>query len=229
MANEKGKELTNRPVRGKIPKIIKYGLEDETIDLLKKGYTCKNIADILNTEYAEKIPDDDLINYLNVYRYVEKIPEIKKELIKKDRRRIIKLVNENIDTIHETNVLYHRTKKVLDILEEQADSDDGIPNPHHYKAVVSELREFLKMNIELQKEIKDYEAVKMFMDIVLNTVQKHAPEALPKILDAIKSTKVSWVARQYENTHNVNNEEDKDVYEYGEGSEGSEDDDFIDV
>jgi superfamily II DNA helicase RecQ len=177
----------------KIPyrsKIVKYGLEEKVVKMRQNGMSYEDITDAINKSGA--LPDGEEISIYSVQRFFKHVPEINKALVKQDKRRLLKVVNNHIDIIQETQQLYNKTKSILAQMEEQAQEDeDGGINPYHYKAILSEMRESLKLMMELQKEIADAETVKQFMQIVIDTVQEVAPSALPVLLERLKIKKGS--------------------------------------
>jgi MinD-like ATPase involved in chromosome partitioning or flagellar assembly len=134
------------------------------------------------------MPVDQIMTVPNLSRFMNHtMPEIKREIVKKDKRRMLKVANMQIDVIGEINSLYEGAKEKL--------KEDL--NAKEYKAISSEMRELLKQILELQKEVLSYENVKKFMDIVLNTVREECPEALPTILERLRvHQNTGWFGEQ---------------------------------
>ena len=166
-------------------KIEKYGLEDMVIRLRNEnGMTYEEIATALNN--SGKVPMDDEINLWVVERYLKKIPQIQKNLMQQDKRRLLKVMNNQVDIIGETTSLYNRTKGLLLNMEQEATDKDLLVSSKAYKAMCSEMRALLKQMTDIQKEVNDFDNVKKFMEIVLETVQECAPESMPMILDKLR-------------------------------------------
>lgn len=168
-------------------KIVKYKLENDVVALRQSGLSYQQIADELNL--GGKVPDDDKIDKYVVMRFLEKIPEIQKQLVKEDRQRLMQVVSTNIDIIDEVTGLYGKTKKLLELMEEDAFEKGRILNPYQYKALVSEMREMLKQMTDIQREINDYDNIKRFMQIVLETLKDEAPDAIPIIVKKLRYVK----------------------------------------
>jgi len=60
------------------------------------------------------------------------------------------------------------------------------------------MREMLKMMIEIQKELNDYENTKKFMEIVMETVAEECPQSIPIIIDRLKmSRETKWIGQTF--------------------------------
>lgn len=174
-------------------KIVRYKLEKETIALRRAGKSYQEIADVLNA--TGKVPEFDKIDKFVVSRFLEKIPKVAKEIVKNNEERMIEAVYINFDIIQETNALYQRSKTLLDELDNKARNEGKIVNPYQFKAVVSEMREMLKQMTEIQKEINDYNNVRRFMEIVLETLYDEVPDKIPAIIERLKLNQgTTWFA-----------------------------------
>lgn len=174
-------------------KIVKYKLEEDCVNLRMAGMSFQQIADELNMD--ERVPKDDPIDKYVVMRFLEKIPDIQKQIVMEDKRRLVQVVNNNLDIIHEVTSLFHKTKNLLEQMEEDAFNKGRHMNPYQYKAVVSEMREMLKQMTEIQKEINDYNNVRRFMEIVLTTLKEEAPDKIPIIAERLRAVRnTSWFA-----------------------------------
>lgn len=192
MSDEKEKEISIVSPT-KQSKIVKYKLEEDVVNLRQSGLSYQQIADELNA--SGKVPPDDPIDKYVVMRFLEKLPEIQKQIVKEDKRRLIQVVNNNLDIIHEVTSLFQKTKNLLEMMEDEAYQRGTHVNPYKFKAVVSEMRELLKQMIEIQKEINDYNNVKMFMNIVLQVLREECPDKIPIIAEKLRIAKgTAWFA-----------------------------------
>lgn len=174
-------------------KIVKYKLEEDVVNLRRAGLSYQQIADELND--SGKVPENDEINKYVIMRFLEKLPEINKEIVKQDKRRLVQVVNNNLDIIHEVNTLFNKTKNLLEMMEEEAHQRGKHIDPYRFKAVSSEMREMLKQMMEIQKEINDYNNIKKFMEIVIQTLREECPDKIPIIAEKLKLAKgTQWFA-----------------------------------
>ena len=89
--------------------------------------------------------------------------------------------------------MYLRSKDLLDDLEDQALDNSRITSPYQYKAVASEMRESLRLMMDIQKELNDYVNIRNFMNIILNVLKEECPEKIPIIAARLKATKgTTW-------------------------------------
>jgi hypothetical protein len=177
------------PKETKISKIVRYQVEEMCYNLKLAGLSYSQIADELNA--SGKVPEHDPVNKYVVARFCEKVPEIAKESIKNNKKRLMKVVNNNLDVIFETNNLFQKTKNLLEEIEQDAEMKEKLIDPYRYKALSSEMRELLKLMIDIHKEINDYKNIKKFIEIIIQTVTEEAPDALPFIVAKLKACRES--------------------------------------
>lgn len=174
-------------------KIVKYKLEEDCVNLRYSGLSYQQIAEELNA--SGKVPPDDPIDKWVVMRFLEKLPEVSRQIVKEDRRRLVQVVNNNMDIIFEVNNMFSKTKQLLEAMEEDAYNRGRFVNPYQYKAVVSEMREMLKLMTEIQKEVNDYNNVRKFMEIVLSVIKEECPDKIPIIIEKLRLAKgTNWFA-----------------------------------
>ena len=174
-------------------KIVKYKLEEDCVNLRRAGLSYQEIADELNA--SEKVPNDDKIDKFVVARFLEKIPEITKQLVQEDKRRLLEVVNTNFDVFYEINALFSKTKTLLEFMEEDAIEKGKLIDPYRFKAVASEMREMLRQMTDIQKEVNDYNNVRKFMEIILQVLQDEAPDKIPIIAEKLRVVKgTQWFA-----------------------------------
>lgn len=187
-------ENNRAPVRQS--KIVKYKLEDDCVSLRKAGLSYNQIAEELNG--SGKIPGGDSIDKHVLKRFFAKLPEIQQEIVRGDKQRLVEVVNTNMDIVYEVSHMYERTKILLESMEEDAISKGRYVNPYQYKAVISEMREMIKQMTDIQREINDFDNVRMFMSIILDTIKEEAPDTLPLIVDKLNSVKgTQWFSGMF--------------------------------
>ena len=165
-------------------KIVKYKLEEDVVMLRQSGMSYQQIADELNA--GDKVPADDPLDKYVIMRFLEKLPQIQQQLVKEDKRRLVSVVNANMDIVHEITDLYGKTKMLLSMMEEDAMDRGRSMDPYRFKAVASEMRELLKQMTDIQKEINDYDNIRKFMEIVLETLKQEAPELYEEVKELVK-------------------------------------------
>jgi hypothetical protein len=178
-----------------VSRIEKYNLMDIVVRMKRKGESYSAIARHINE--SGLLPEGLTVNVKMLSTFMtNRMPEIKSEIIKSDQRRLLKAANTQLDIMAEVNNLYIRTKNKLFDYEQNINTKIS---PKEYKALCSEMRELLKQVLDLQKEVLNFENIKMFMDIVLNTVKDLAPEALQPILDKLRVHKgTAWMTGKEE-------------------------------
>ena len=174
-------------------KIVKYKIEEDVVMLRQSGMSYQQIADELNS--SEKVPLDDQLDKYVIMRFLEKLPQIQQQLVREDKKRLVSVVSANMDIVHEISDLYGKTKSLLSMMEDDAIERGRILDPYRFKAVASEMRELLKQMTDIQKEINDYDNIRKFMEIVLETLKDEAPESIPVIAQKLRLTKgTNWFA-----------------------------------
>lgn len=168
-------------------KIVRYKLEEDCVNMRKAGFSLQEIADELNR--SGKVPEGDSIDKFVVARFLEKVPEVTRQLVSENKGRLLEVVSTNFDILEEVNMLFLKAKFLLENLEEDAARFNRPVDPYRWKAVVSEMREMLRQMTEIQREINDYNNVRKFMEIVIKVIQEEAPDKLPIIADKLKEIK----------------------------------------
>lgn len=180
---------------GSISRIVKYKLEKDAILLKEAGLTHQQIADELNKNEAvkpeEPITDKVVRAFLKKYR-----EETARDIVKNSDKRMKECVGLQIDIIGEFGELYATAKDIMEKIERDAEAKGRSISPYHYKALVSEMRELLKMMIDIQREINDHDNIKKFMEVIINTIKDEAPDALPVISQRLKELKeTQWFSK----------------------------------
>lgn len=174
--------------RGALSKIERYDLVEQTINLLTitPKLTYKQIAEELNS--LADIPEEDKITPENVMMFVKNHPQVRREVMLANRKRLRELILESaeFDMLRYLKDLAARTAFMLDTMEEMSLNEGQIPDPKDYKALSSELREIMKQIKEIHKEVYDMNVVREFLIEVVKTLKEVAPEALPAFIDKMK-------------------------------------------
>lgn len=174
-----------------ISTVIKYQLEQDAINLREAGLSYQKIADELNA--SGKIPIDDPVNADIVRRFLDNLPNLKREMMKRDTNRMLNVVDNSIDIISEMTTLYGKAKNILDALEQRALDNDRVLDPYRFKALSSEMREMLKQMTDMQKDLHDHNNTRIFMETVMEILQEISPEAIPILVEKLKSNKTSHI------------------------------------
>jgi len=174
-------------------RIERFKLEVDAINLRKAGLSFQAIANELNKNPA--VPEDEQIDKHVVMRFFEKIPEVQRQLVREDKKRLVQVVNQNMDIISEMNELFGKSKMLLNYMEDKAYNEGKMIDPYRFKAVSSEMREMLKQMTDVQKEISDYDNIRKFMEIVMETLKSEAPESIPTIVQKLRMAQgTNWFA-----------------------------------
>jgi hypothetical protein len=174
-------------------KVVKYKVEQDVVNLRKQGLSFEKIAEELNA--SGKIPENDQLDKFVIKRFLDKMPEVTKEIVQGNKHRLIEVVNTSMDIIFEVNSMFQKTKNILESLEEDAVRNGRTVDVYKWKAVVSEMREMLRQMGDIQKEINDYNNVRKFMEVVIETLTEECPDKLPIIAEKLKAAKgTQWFA-----------------------------------
>ena len=179
------KELRKRGARSKIER---YDLVEHAINLLTvtPKMTYKEIAEELNS--LGDVPEEDKITPENVMNFVKNYPQVRREVMLANRKRLRELILESaeFDMLKYLKDLAARTAFMLDTMEEMVLNEGQLPDPKDYKALSSELREIMKQIENIHKEVYDMNVVREFLVEVVKTLKEVAPDALPAFIDKMK-------------------------------------------
>lgn len=171
--------------------IGKHGLVEDAVNLRLAGMTLVEIQSTLNS----KLPADKQITLETVRTFYKRLPELKQTIVKNNKKQLVRAVNNNLDMVSELNDLYGRTKTLLDRLEDRAEDEDYIMNPFRFKAISSEMRELLRLMMEVNKEISDLDNINRFMAIVVEVIKEESPQSIPIIVERLRTAKgTGWLS-----------------------------------
>ncbi|MGG1263836.1 hypothetical protein [Brevibacillus laterosporus] len=174
--------------RGVQSKIEKYGLVEDTLNLLKviPKMTYQQICDEINV--IGEVPSEDSITVDNLTHFVRSVPDVRREVMLANRQHMRKIVFESaeFDMLGHLKDMAARTAFMIDSMEEMSLQEGKLPKPQDYKALSSELRETLKQIEGIHKEIYQMEVVREFLGEVVNTLKEVSPEALSAFIAKMK-------------------------------------------
>ena len=175
--------------KGNNSKIERYGLIEETINLLtvtpKMSY--KQISEELNS--LGDVPEEDSITQSNISHFIKSHGDARREVMMKNRAKMREMFLESaeFDMLKYLKDMAARTSFMIDSMESMALEDGTIPDPKDYKALSSELREIMKQIESIHKEVYDMESVRTFLIEVIKTLKEVSPEALEQFIHKMKN------------------------------------------
>lgn len=209
---------------GRRTKIEKHGLADKVIKLRNNGKTYNDIVITLKEE------DDFEISNMAVKRFLdkheEKVSEMAVEVIREDKRRVMKSVNHSYDIIQTQLDVSNRVLDKLDSVESISDTveevsqtaikimrDMGVKitpeefaynidkaisrNIKDYTMLTREVRENNKFLADLKSKIYDFQLIQDFITIFISEFDKHDPVTTQKVLKEISNNpRMKWIAEE---------------------------------
>ena len=193
-------------------KIEKHGLADKVIELRNNDKTYNEIADIVMKEDKVKLSDMAVKRFLD--KHEEKVDEIAVEVIKEDKRRVMKSVNHSYDIIQSqlemSNQVLEKLNAIQDIdglINKVTESamflmEHGMEissfefaeqianqisdNILDFTRLTKEVRENNKFLAELQTKIYDFSLLQEFVALFIDKFKIEDPELTLKILKDIR-------------------------------------------
>lgn len=193
-------------------KIEKHGLQDKVIELRNNDKTYNEIADIVMKEDKVKLSDMAVKRFLD--KHEEKVDEIAVEVIKEDKRRVMKSVNHSYDIIQSqlemSNQVLEKLNAIQDIdglINKVTESamflmEHGMEissfefaeqianqisdNILDFTRLTKEVRENNKFLAELQTKIYDFSLLQEFVALFIDKFKREDPELTLKILKEIR-------------------------------------------
>ncbi|MEW8956689.1 hypothetical protein [Clostridium sp.] len=205
-------------------KIEKHGLQDKVIKLRNNGKTYNDIVITLKEEDNFKISEMAVKRFLD--KHEEKVDDMAVEVIKEDKRRVMKSVNHTYDIIQTQLDVSNRVLNKLDgiesiseIVEEVSQTavrlmrDMGVritpeefayniekgisQNIKDYTMLTREVRENNKFLADLKSKIYDFQLIQEFISIFVDEFDKHDPVTTRKVLMEISNnTRMRWIAEE---------------------------------
>lgn len=193
-------------------KIEKHGLQDKVIMLRNNDKTYNEIADIVMKEDKVKISNMAVKRFLD--KHEEKVSEMAVEVIREDKRRVMKSVNHSYDIIQSqlemSNQVLEKLNAIQDIdglINKVTESamflmEHGMEissfefaeqianqisdNILDFTRLTKEVRENNKFLAELQTKIYDFSLLQEFVALFIDKFKREDPELTLKILKEIR-------------------------------------------
>lgn len=205
-------------------KIEKHGLQDKVVMLRKKGKSYNEIANIVKKEDDVTLSDMAVKRFMD--KYEEQVDEMAIEVIKEDKRRVMKSVNHTYDIIQTQLDVSQRVLDKLDGIESISETvekvsqtaikimmDMGVKispeefaynieksisrNIKDYTMLTREVRENNKFLADLQTKIYDFQLIQDFITIFVSEFDKHDPVTTQKVLKEISNNpRMKWIAEE---------------------------------
>lgn len=203
-------------------KIEKHGLVDKVIELRNNDKTYNDIVSIVMKEDNVKISEMAVKRFLD--KHEEKIDEKAVEIIKEDKRRVMKTVNHTYDIIETQLDISQRVLSKLDGIDDistiiEAASENTVKmmqemgigitpskfaeyvgkkisdNIKDYTMLTREVRENNKFLSDLKSKIYDFQIVQEFINLFIQEFEKYDTETTLKVLEEIAANgRLKWLA-----------------------------------
>lgn len=205
-------------------KIEQHGLVDKVIELRNNDKTYNDIVSIVMEEDNVKISDMAVKRFLD--KHETKIDEKAVEVIKEDKRRVVKSINQTYDIIQTQLDVSQRVLSKLDGIESISEvvesvseaairlmKDMGIRvtleefaynvergvsrNIKDYTMLTKEIRENNKFLSDLKEKIYDFQLIQEFITMFVNEFEKYDPAITEKVLKEISNNpRMRWIAEE---------------------------------
>ncbi|WP_352404520.1 hypothetical protein [Sporanaerobacter acetigenes] len=208
----------------RLTKIEKHELQDKVIKLRNNGKTYNEIASIVKKEDRIKISDMAVKRFLD--KHGELVDEKAVEVIKEDKRRVVKSINQTYDIIQTQLDVSNRVLNKLDGIETISEivervsqtaislmRDMGVRitpeefaynieksisnNIKDYTMLTREVRENNKFLADLKSKIYDFQLIQEFISIFVSEFDKYDPATTQKVLREISNNpRMRWIAEE---------------------------------
>lgn len=205
-------------------KIEKHGLVDKVIDLRNNGKTYNDIVIIVKKEDNITLSDMAVKRFLD--KYEDKVDEKAIEVIKEDKRRVMKTVNHTYDIIESQLDISNRVLNKLDDIDSienilrdvsgvaiQLIKEQGYKvspgefahnieksiskNIKDYTMLTREVRENNKFLADLKSKIYDFQIIQEFISLFIEEFEKYDKETTLKVLNEIATNnRLKWLAEE---------------------------------
>lgn len=205
-------------------KIEQHGLEDKILRLRNNDKTFNEIVDIVKEENNVKLSAMAVKRWID--KHEDKVDEKAVEVIREDKRRVAKSINQTYDIIQTQLDVSQRVLNKLDgiesiseVVEEVSQTavklmrDMGVRitpeefaynieksisrNIKDYTMLTREVRENNKFLSELKEKIYDFQLVQEFINIFIAEFEKHDPAVTGKVLKEISNNpRMRWIAEE---------------------------------
>lgn len=205
-------------------KIEQYGLQDKILKLRNNDKTYNEIVDIVTKEDDVKLSAMAIKRWLD--KHEERVDEKAVEVIKEDKRRVAKSINQTYDIIQTQLDVSQRVLNKLDGMESISEvvkdvSESAITlmkklgvkitpeefaynieknisrNIKDYTMLTREVRENNKFLSELKEKIYDFQLIQEFVNIFISEFEKYDSAVTEKVLKEIsKNPRMRWLAEE---------------------------------
>lgn len=200
----------------RVSKIEKYGLQDKILKLKNNGKSLNDIVKIVKKEDNVKLSPMAVKRWLD--KHEEKIEEKAIEVIREDKRRVVKSINQTYDIIQTQLDVSQRVLNKLNDIDSISEivkkvtetavymmQDMGIKitpeefalnieksisrNIKDYTLLTKEVRENNKFLADLKEKIYDFSLLQEFVLLFIEKFKEKDPETTLKVLREIKADK----------------------------------------
>lgn len=205
-------------------KIEQHGLEDKILKLRNNDKTYNEIVDIVKEENNVKLSAMAVKRWLD--KHEDKIDERAVEVIREDKRRITKSINQTYDIIQTQLDVSQRVLNKLDGIESISEVVENVSetavrlmqnmgvkvtpeefaynieksisrNIKDYTMLTREVRENNKFLSELKEKIYDFQLVQEFISMFISEFEKYDPSITEKALKEISNNpRMKWLAEE---------------------------------
>ncbi|MEY8415311.1 hypothetical protein AAK964_03350 [Tissierella praeacuta] len=205
-------------------KIEQHGLEDKILRLRNNDKTLNEIVDIVKEENNVKLSAMAVKRWLD--KHEDKVDEKAVEVIREDKRRVAKSINQTYDIIQTQLDVSQRVLNKLDGIESISEVVENVSetavrlmqnmgakitpmefaynieksisrNIKDYTMLTREVRENNKFLSELKEKIYDFQLVQEFINIFIAEFEKHDPAVTGKVLKEISNNpRMRWIAEE---------------------------------
>lgn len=205
-------------------KIEQHGLEDKILKLRNNDKTFNEIVDIVKEENNVKISAMAVKRWLD--KHEDKVDEKAVEVIREDKRRVAKSINQTYDIIQTQLDVSQRVLNKLDGIESISKVVENVSqtavrlmqnmgvkvtpedfaynveksisrNIKDYTMLTREVRENNKFLSELKEKIYDFQLVQEFISMFISEFEKHDPAITEKALKEISNNpRMKWLAEE---------------------------------
>ncbi|MBU5256840.1 hypothetical protein [Tissierella praeacuta] len=205
-------------------KIEQHGLEDKILKLRNNDKTYNEIVNIVKEQDNIKISEMAVKRWLD--KHEDKVDEKAVEVIREDKRRVAKSINQTYDIIQTQLDVSQRVLNKLDGIESISEVVENVSetavrlmqnmgakitpmefaynieksisrNIKDYTMLTREVRENNKFLSELKEKIYDFQLVQEFINIFIAEFEKHDPAVTGKVLKEISNNpRMRWIAEE---------------------------------
>jgi hypothetical protein len=176
-------------------KIEGLGIHDDIMDLHNAGLKPVDITFTINS--LIKVPYSNAVSEKEVKAFLIIVKKSVPAAINVNTDFLARQVDNQFSMLDEVHDTYNRTKKMLNLLERKTIQNDKL-DALAWKAIVSELREFLCLIKDINDDMAAHENMKKFMSIVVEVLMEECPDKLPIIAERLRvSSSTQWFSDMF--------------------------------